>query len=203
MTATVYIVEDDNDVREMLSDLVTLHGPRVMAYASAEAFLNDFTPPTVPACILTDVCMPGVSGIDLQKVLKQQGVQIPFIVMTGYADVGMAVEAMKTGAVDFIEKPFDSGHLLRQIDESLQLHEKISNRQQLRESARNKIARLTPREKEVMDLLADGRQNRAIAEKLDISPRTVEIHRARVMEKLEASSVSDITRIAIQAEAAR
>lgn len=199
MTATIYIIEDTANIRGVLSELVELNDMQAREFDSAEAFLESFTPPAGPACILCDVCMPGVSGLELQKILKQQGNQIPFIVMTGHADVSMAVEAMKAGAFDFIEKPFDNQHLFNKINEGLEAYEKICSIQRQQELARSKIARLTRREKQVMDLLVKGGQNRDIAEQLDISPRTVEIHRARVMEKLEASSVSDVTRIAISA----
>lgn len=199
MTATVYIVEDDDAVRKMLCELITLGGLQVEAYASAENFLDGFTPSADRACILSDVRMPGTSGLELQKILKNRGIQLPFIIMTGYADVSMAVEAMKMGAADFIEKPFDARQLLERIHDSLQAHEKIRNLQKRQALAQDKIARLTRREKQVMELLSEGSQNRAIAEKLDISPRTVEIHRARIMAKLEANSVSDITRLVIRA----
>lgn len=199
MTATVYIVEDDPIVRNSLSELISLGGYHIEAYASAEAFLEDFRPPTGLACILCDVRMPGTDGLELLKILKQDGIQIPFILMTGCADVKTAVEAMKMGAADFIEKPFDSQQLFKQINLNLQLYADVYSRQKQQEDAKQKIARLTRRERQVMELLAGGNQNRIIAEKLDISPRTVEIHRARVMEKLEASSVSEITRIAIRA----
>jgi two-component system response regulator FixJ len=194
----VHIVDDDSAVRDALSLLMKAEGLQTRTHASAEAFLKSLTP-TSKGCVLLDVRMPGLSGLELQQVLKKKHVIMPVIIMTGYADVPMAVQAMKAGAVDFIEKPFDNERLLKQVQLCLRTCEEVQATQLQQQAAGEKTARLTRREQQVMDMLVQGHQNRLIAEKLGISPRTVEIHRARVMEKLEAHSLSDVVRIAMMA----
>jgi len=195
---TVYIVDDDKPVREALTLLMKADGQLTRSYASAEEFLEDLTP-TSKGCVLLDVRMPGLSGIELQQVLKNKHVTLQVIIMTGYADVPMAVQAMKAGAVDFIEKPFDNDRLLNQVQVCLQMCVQAQSERLQQQAADEKTARLTRRERQVMEMLVQGHQNRLIAEKLGISPRTVEIHRARVMEKLEVHSLSDVVRIALLA----
>jgi len=198
---TVYIVDDDSPVREALTLLMKAEGLQTRSYASAEEFLEELTP-TSKGCILLDVRMPGLSGLELQQILKKKQASMQVIIMTGYADVPMAVQAMKAGAIDFIEKPFDSDRLLNQVQICLQMCEQEQSAHLQQQVAGEKTARLTRRERQVMDMLVQGHQNRLIAEKLGISPRTVEIHRARVMEKLEAHSLSDVVRIALMASEA-
>lgn len=193
---TVYIVDDDAAVRKALSFLMEAEGLHAEVYASAEEFLAAVKPAS-QCCLLLDVRMPGMTGLELQETLKQKQIAIPIIIMTGYADVPMAVQAMKAGAVDFIEKPFDNDRLLQQVNVCLRMSEQAQTDQVQHLDAKQKIERLTRREQQVMAMLVQGHQNRVIAEKLGISPRTVEIHRARVMEKLETHSLSDIVRIAI------
>jgi len=193
---TVYIVDDDPAMRNALSLLLKTENLHARVFSSAEEFLE-----TVDSshcgCVLLDVRMPGLSGLELQQVLKQKQVTMPVIIMTGYADVPMAVQAMKSGAIDFIEKPFDNERLLQQLQLCLQKVGAQHSEQDRQHAIAEKIQRLTRRERQVMDLLVAGHQNRVIAEKLGISPRTVEIHRARVMEKLEAHSLSDVVRLAL------
>lgn len=192
----IHIVDDDSAVRNALSLLMEAEGLQVRAYASAEEFLEGVTPAT-KGCLLLDVRMPGLSGLELQQALRKKRINLPVIIMTGYADVPMAVQAMKAGALEFIEKPFDNERLLQQVHVCLQKCEQLQTEQVQLQAAGEKTARLTRRERQVMDMLVQGCQNRAIAEKLGISPRTVEIHRARVMEKLEAHSLSDVVRIGL------
>jgi len=153
-----------------------------------------------PDIVLMDINMPGIDGIELQEKLHDIDPDLPIIIMTGYADVPTAVQAMKAGAFDFIEKPFDNDRLLQRVHACLQVSEQVQTEQNMQQEGEEKIRRLTQRERQVMDLLVQGHQNRVIAAKLGISPRTVEIHRARVMEKLEAHSLSDIVRLALMIE---
>ena len=193
---TVFIVDDDEAVRSALSFLLETENLHARSFDSAETFLESIDP-TQPGCMLLDVRMPGLSGLELQQILRDKQIIIPVIIMTGYADVPMAVQAMKAGAVDFIEKPFDNDRLLQQVQNCLQMCDEIQSGQVMQQVALEKIGRLTRRERQVMDMLVEGHQNRVIAAKLGISPRTVEIHRARVMEKLDAHSLSDVVRIAM------
>ncbi len=190
----VHIVDDDDAVREALSFLMKSEGLLAKGYASAEAFLTEASPVT-QGCLLLDVRMPGLSGLELQEQLKKNYIKLPVIIMTGYADVGMAVQAMKAGALDFIEKPFENEMLLPKVHSCLQQSTRIMTENE----STQRIERLTKREHQVMELLVEGNQNKVIAAKLSISPRTVELHRARVMQKLEAKSLSDVVRIALAA----
>lgn len=196
---TVHIVDDDAAVRSALGLLLETEDLAVKTYASAEEFLHSVQPET-QGCLLLDVRMPQMSGLELQQILKERQIALPAIIMTGYADVPMAVQAMKAGAFDFIEKPFDNDHLLERVHACLQVCEQVQTEQDLHHEGEERIGRLTQREHQVMELLVQGHQNRVIATKLGISPRTVEIHRARVMEKLEAHSLSDIVRLALMME---
>lgn len=190
----VHIVDDDEAIRQALTFLMKSEGLSSRDYASAEAFLAEVTPAT-QGCLILDVRMPGLSGLHLQQRLRQQHISLPVIIMTGHGDVAMAVKAMKAGAVDFIEKPFDNELLLQLVHSCL-----TQSREQVdQEECLQRLERLTKRERQVMDLLVEGNQNKVIAAKLGISPRTVELHRARVMEKLEARSLSDVVRIALMA----
>jgi two-component system response regulator FixJ len=194
----VHIVDDDAAIRSALSFLLKTEGLPTKVYASAEEFLDSVSP-TTRGCLVLDVRMPGLSGLDLQQLLREKQLTLPLIIMTGYADVPMAVQAMKAGAVDFIEKPFENDRLLGLVHLCLKQSERAQSEQLLQEEVVQRIGRLTKREREVMDMLVEGLQNRVIASKLGISPRTVEIHRAHMMEKLEAHSLSDVVRIALKA----
>ena len=196
---TVFIIDDDAAVRETLSDLLTMRGFDVRSFASAEAFLSEGA--TAPnACLVLDLCMPGISGLDLQRELKRRGVGLPVVMITGYGDVPTAVAALKGGAVNFLEKPFETHALLAAIDEALRRPPDTGARRRSGDALARKAAQLTPREREVMDLVVAGLANKAIAARLRIALRTVEIHRSRVMEKMGARHLSELVRMAIRLE---
>lgn len=187
----VYVVDDDEAVRSGLRMLLSSCGLRSEAHASALAFL-DAVDPARPGCLLLDVRMPGMSGLELQEKLQQKGVLLPVIVLTGHGDVPMAVRAMKRGAFDFIQKPFNDQYLLDRINEALalDLHERRRREQQA--VLRERMERLSPRERDVLDRLVLGQANKVIAVELGISERTVELHRAHVMEKMQLRSVAQL-----------
>ncbi len=195
----VHIVDDDEAVRDALSLLMQAEDIPSQTYASAEEFLDQHAQFKL-GCLLLDVRMPGMNGLELLDLLKQQDVSIPVIFISGHGDVSMAVKAMKAGASDFIEKPFDNEHLLNLVSICLVDSVSLNNSTQLRHELEAKVASLTKREREVMELLVDGKQNKVIAKELNISTRTVELHRSRVMEKLHAHSLSEIVRAALIVE---
>lgn len=194
----VHIVDDDDAVREALQLLMQSDDIPVQTYESAEDFLEQ-QGQSRPGCLLLDMRMPGLNGLELLNLLKEQDSPLPVVFITGHGDVGMAVEAMKAGAVDFIEKPFDNERLLTVMRNCLVDCVAIKDSYERRQEMQDRIARLTKREREVMDLLVEGKQNKVIAIELDISPRTVELHRAKVMEKLQAHTLSEVVRTAILA----
>jgi FixJ family two-component response regulator len=195
---TVFVVDDDEAVRTSLKLLLRSVGLPVETAASAQEFLDRFDAER-PGCLVLDIRMPGMSGLELQERLNAMHAMIPVVFITGHGDVPMAVEAMQHGAVDFIQKPFRDQDLLDRINQALEKDR--DNRAGLRErdSIRARIADLTPREKEVLDLVTAGKANKVIAGDLDVSQRTVEIHRARVMEKMGASSLAHLVRMVIAA----
>ena len=190
----VYIVEDDAAVRESLVLLLHLRGYEPVAIERAEAF-----PPheavARPACALLDVRLPGMSGLDLQRKLKAENSTMPVIVMTAHGDVATARTALRDGAVDFLEKPLEEGDLLEAVDLALRTDSEHVERAQQFEGVLERLQRLTEREMGVFERITDGAHNREIAEELGISPRTVEVHRARLMEKLGARRVADLFRL--------
>lgn len=190
-TPTVFIVDDDPAVRDAVSLLLKTDGLAVATFASATAFLES-TAVQRPGCLVLDVRMPGMSGLDLQKQLRARGCHTPILFMTGHGDVPMAIRAMKGGAFDFLEKPFQGETLVARVREALALDARQRRRQARRAEARARLALLSPREREVLDRVAAGQYNKVIAAELGISLSTVEIHRKRVMEKLEAESLSDL-----------
>lgn len=192
----VHIVDDDSAIRDSLSFLMKSVGFESMTYASAEAFLNQANFDRL-GCLVVDVRMQGMSGLELQQLLSERGSKLPVIIITGHGDVPMAVQAMKAGAVDFLEKPYDHQLLITRIRQCLEEISKEQNRESKVAQAKSRLAQLTPRELEVMKLLVAGKHNKAIADDLDISVRTAEAHRAKVMKKLHADSLSDIVRIAL------
>jgi two-component system, LuxR family, response regulator FixJ len=194
---TVFIVDDDAAVRDALKFLMRSVGHTVETFGSALDFLNAYSDDR-PGCLVLDIRMPGLSGLELQDKLVEQRAIVPIIFITGHGDVPMAVEAMQAGAMDFIQKPFRDQDLLDRINQALERD--AANRQALREAnaIRERLASLTPREREVMDLVVQGKANKVIAGDLDLSQRTVEIHRARVMEKMNASSLAHLVRMVIE-----
>ena len=193
----VHVVDDDAGMRDSLRMLLESQGFSVQTHESAMAFLAGAA--TAPGCVLTDLRMPEIDGLELQRRLRDQGSPLPVIVMTAAADVGIAVRAMKTGAIDFLEKPFAEGALFDAIGRALAESERLRAADAAAHDAAERLAALTPREREVLDLLVDGLPNKAIANVLGTSPRTIEVHRARVLEKLQAHSLPDLVRIVLTA----
>ena len=187
----VHIVDDDEALRDSLVWLLESAGLAVVAYASAEEFLADWTP-SFTGCLLLDVRMPGMSGLELHEKLLSQHCTLPVIFITGHGDVPMAVDALKKGAVDFIEKPFNDRDLLKLIEQCLALEKKQRESRRQGADAMRRIEQLTPREREVLNLIVAGRLNKQIADDLNISIKTVEVHRARVMEKMSANSLAEL-----------
>lgn len=197
--STVFVVDDDQAMRQSLTWLIESVGMKVETFDSAKAFLGSYYPGRA-GCLLLDVRMPGMSGLDLQEYLIQHDIRIPVIIITGHGDVPMAVRAMKAGAVDFIEKPFNDEFLLDSIRNALSLDEHQRNRQAERAEIAARLALLTPREHEVMDMVTDGQSNKEIANQLGVSAKTVEAHRAKVMEKMSAGSLAELVRMSVKAK---
>ena len=193
-SAVVHLIDDDEAVRQAVAFLLTSAGLAVRVHESAVAFL-DVLPGLQPGCIVSDVRMPGMDGLELQRRLKSQGAKLPMIIMTGHADVSLAVEAMKAGAVDFIEKPFDDELMLSAIRAALDLYDKTGYREAEVTQTQIKLRSLSSREREVLDGLLTGHPNKTIAYDLGLSARTVEVHRANVMKKTQATSLSDLVQI--------
>jgi two-component system, LuxR family, response regulator FixJ len=194
--AVVHVIDDDEAIRESLTFLLESADFKARTYDSANAFLRDL-PPDAQGCIVTDIRMPGISGIELLRHLKTMGVTLPVLVMTGHADVPLAVEAMKFGAVDFLEKPFDDDGFLSTIRSALSRREHDSRREAERSEVESRLTALSGRERQVLEGLIAGFPNKTIAYDLGISARTVEIYRANVMTKMQAKSLSDLVRAAL------
>jgi two-component system, LuxR family, response regulator FixJ len=194
--ATVHVIDDDEGLRDSLMFLLRAAAIEAQSHASAVAFLEAL-PSAHAGCIITDVRMPGLSGIDLLRRLKELKINVPVIVITGHGDVPLAVEAMKFGAVDFLEKPFDDDVLLASVRSALQQAEGEAKRQSERGEIEGRLAALSKREREVLGGLVTGRANKQIAFDLGISPRTVEIYRANLMDKMQAATLSDLVRMAL------
>jgi two-component system response regulator FixJ len=194
--AIVHVIDDDEAVRQSLEFLLRASGITARTYESASAFLNAL-PATEAGCVITDVRMPGISGIELLKRLGEMQVGLPVIVMTGHGDVPLAVEAMKNGAVDFLEKPYEDDLLLGSVRSALDRAQQNAARDARRADVEARLTTLTNREREVLDGLIAGKPNKIIAFDLAISPRTVEIYRANVMTKMAAASLSDLVRMAL------
>lgn len=193
----VHVVDDDQAVRQSLSFLLASEGLPVRLHETAATFLETVTAPS--GCIVTDVRMPGMDGIEFLRQLRERGCAVPVIVMTGHADVPMAVEAMKEGAVDFIEKPFDDDLFLAAVKGALAAREQHAGRDAQVSEVQARVEGLSERERQVLDGLVAGKANKVIAYDLDISPRTVEIYRANVMAKMQAKSLSELVRMVLQA----
>jgi two-component system response regulator FixJ len=199
---TVFVVDDDQAMRSSLKWLIESIGMKVRTFGSADEFLSSYYPGRA-GCLLLDVRMPGMSGLELQEHLARRELQLPVIIITGHGDVAMAVKAMKAGAVDFIEKPFNDEELLGSIRKALEHGERQRALQFQRAEIAARLAELTPREHEVMDMVTEGRANREIASALGVSAKTVEAHRARVMDKMRASSLAELVRMALVASGER
>jgi two-component system response regulator FixJ len=192
----VHVIDDDDAVRESLVFLLKAAKIPVQAYASAAAFLE--TLPNVAAgCVLTDVRMPNMDGLELQQRLIDLNVKLPVIVMTGHADLPVAIKALKAGAADFIEKPFDRDVLLTAIRAALESGERRQHAEAAVAEIEARMNSLTPRERQVLDALVGGASNKAIGRDLGMSPRTVEVHRARIMLKMQARSLSELIRLVV------
>ncbi len=191
--AIVYVIDDDEGARHSLEFLLDCAGIRVRSFASADAFLLS-SPPLAGACVITDVRMPGRNGIELVEELKRRGARVPVIVITGHADVPLAIQAMHAGVADFIEKPFDDEVMLAAISKALAQQAGDDQAQAERQGVLERMAELSPREREVMDGLVAGHANKAIAFDLGISARTVEVYRANVMMKMQSRTLSDLVR---------
>lgn len=194
----IYVIDDDEAVRHSLEFLLKTTGMAVRGFDSATAFF-EVLPQVRCGCIITDVRMPDVTGIDLLRRVKELGIDVPVIVITGHGDIALAVEAMKIGAVDFLEKPFEDDVLLAAVQSALSHTADTAQRNAELTEIRNKLAGLSNRERQVLEGLVAGKANKAIAFDLGISPRTVEIYRANLMTKMAANSLSDVMRMAMTA----
>ena len=200
VVAKVAIIDDDDALRDALAVLVSATGWSVDTYASAEAFLVSLTGSERAGCALIDVRLPGMDGMELFRKLAEVAPGFPVVILTGHGDVSMAVEALKAGAVDFIEKPFDPDRLLASLCQAVNRDAAIRETKLALDEFQTLAARLTPRECEVMDIMVLGKSNKMIAAELGISPRTVEIYRARVMDKMQVRSLAELVRLTIQAK---
>lgn len=196
---TVFVVDDDADVRDSLCALLESEGYDAKEFASARLFLDHYQP-SEASCVIADIRMPDMDGLELQEEILRRGWGLPVIIITGHGDVPLAVRAMKAGAVDFIEKPFDDETLRAGIERGLEQSRRTLGESAFVQEVENRLAQLTAREREVLEHLVAGRANKVIAHRMDISPRTVEVHRGRVMEKMEARSLSDLVRMALTAK---
>lgn len=195
----VRIVDDDEAVRGSLKLLLKSAGLATQAYASAAEFLAAYEDGQ-PGCLVLDIRMPGMNGLELQDELNRRGAMIPVIFITGHGDVPMAVEAMQRGAMDFLQKPFRDQDLIDRVRKALALDRGMRARLEARHAIRSRLAMLSPREMQVLRLLANGKSNKQMAGDLGVSQRTVEIHRAHLMQKMEAKSVAQLVRMFLVAE---
>jgi two-component system response regulator FixJ len=195
----VYVIDDDPAMRDSLDFLLGTAGFNVRLFDSAQAFLQEL-PDMEAGCVVTDIRMPGIDGIELLRQLHSTSSirKLPVIIMTGHGDVPLAVEAMKLGALDFLEKPFEDERLVRMIETAFSLTDSESKNETLNAEIASRVAALTPRERQVMQGLVAGQSNKVIARDYEISPRTVEVYRANVMTKMRASNLSELVRFAIR-----
>ena len=190
----VYVVDDDASIRDSLALMLGLGGYATRLFADAESFLVAFEPGWA-GCVVADLRLPGLSGIELQARVRALGSAIPFVIITAHGDVPAARAAFRAQAVDFIEKPFDEAQLHRAIDTAFALESERLGRAELRRADAEKLARLTPREREVLEQAVDGKHAKEIAAVLGISPRTVEVHKTRIMDKLEVRNIAELVRL--------
>jgi FixJ family two-component response regulator len=191
---TVFVIDDDPAIRSAMRALLDAVGKRSAAWGSAGEFLAEL-PSGARGCLVLDIRLPGMGGLELQDELQRRGVTLPVIFITGHADVPLAVEAMRNGAFDFLEKPFDEEHLLERIDGAFAADAARQAEHELEEQADQHYRLLTDREREVLDLVVTGKPNKVIAYALGVSQRTVEIHRSRVMRKMQARSLADLVKL--------
>ncbi|MCZ8130909.1 MAG: response regulator [Steroidobacteraceae bacterium] len=200
--ATIFLVDDDASIRDSLALLLSLRGLRTQLFANAEAFLATYRPEW-RGVLLTDLRMPGLSGLELYAQLRAKGCDLPVVVLTAHGDVATTRAAMKAGAFDFLEKPVDEDVLIDVLTNAIREDASRHAVANAATAARDRLQRLTPREAEVLRLLADGLQHREVAERLSISPRTVEVYKARMMEKLQCRSLAEVVRLAIESAPGR
>ncbi len=201
MKEFVYIVDDDEAVRDSLRWLLEGNGFSVKVFSNAEELL-DFSKTQshgMVGCLILDVRMPGITGVELHDVLLKEGINIPVIFITGHGSVSLAVKSMKRGAIDFLEKPFSDEEICRLVDSSLQKARDVSDKREVNLKAQELLAKLTPRENQVLERITAGRLNKQIADDLNISIKTVEAHRANIMTKVEARTVAELIKIALRA----
>jgi FixJ family two-component response regulator len=191
---TVFLIDDDPGVRDALSLLLSLKGMSIRPFATAESFIEAYQPESA-GCVLTDLRMPGMTGLELQATLTARHIHVPLVVLTAHGDVATARAALKNGAFDFLEKPVDDELLVEVLRNALRVDRERRTATSSRSAADARLERLTTREREILALLAAGHQNREIAAQLAISPRTVEVHKARIMEKLDCHSLAELIRI--------
>lgn len=194
----VHVIDDDDSIRELLTWLMKRNAIRAEAYPNAKSFLKAYRPGT-PGCLILDLYMPGMSGLDLQQYLKEAGIEMPVIFLSGRADVPKAVAAVKSGAIDFIEKPFDYRRIVELVRECLRRDAEARAGREAARGRAERLATLTQREREVLDRVIAGKVNRIIAEEMQISIKTVEAHRARIMEKLAVDSVAELVQATLGA----
>ncbi|HUL04662.1 MAG TPA: response regulator [Gemmatimonadales bacterium] len=194
---TVFVVDDDDSVRKGLTRLLSSAGYRVDAFRSAKEFLARGTPrPDGPACVILDLCMPDLGGLELQDLLQAANVPLPILFATGHGDVPSSVRAMKGGAVDFLTKPIEEADLFAAVRRAVAMDDDGRRTRAAQAALTQRLSRLTPREHQVLALVVTGMLNKQIAGQLGTSERTIKVHRARVMQKMEATSVADLVRIA-------
>ena len=194
----VFIVDDDAGIRDSIRMLLDAAGFKSRGFHSAEAFLADPSPKR--GCLIVDVRMPGMNGLELQEEIARRHLQLLVVVITGHADIPLAVRAMKAGAVDFLEKPFDSARLIDGVRRAMELGSKTRSRKEETRAAKKLLDHLSQRERTVLDRLVQGQPNKIVAHELGISPRTVEIHRAHIMLKMDASNLADLVRAVLLAQ---
>ncbi len=197
MTPTVYVVDDDSSIRELLSWLMTSNGIAVATFANAQHFLKSYHV-GAPGCLIVDLYMPGMSGLELQHYLTEHDILIPVIFLSARADIAKAVAAVKHGAIDFIEKPFDYKKMVALVQDCLYRDRLLRDARGNLDAKQARLALLTHREREVMHRVISGKINRIIAEELSIGVKTVEAHRSKIMEKLEVGSLAELVQIAMQ-----
>lgn len=198
-TPSVFIVDDDDAVRDSLGLLLRSAGLQSQDYASAEAFLEDFNTDMV-GCLVLDIRMPGMNGLELQAKLTQRKSTLPIIFITAHGDIPMAVEAVRMGALDFVQKPFDDTEIVGKVSAAMEDGQRVHQKAMEQSVVRDHLATLTARERHVMDQVVQGKANKVIASDLGISQRTVEIHRARVMDKMKVNSLAQLVRAVLVAE---